>query len=243
MKNKTKKALCAASILGVVAISGIFAYLTDVEVAQNVFVVGNVDIELLEPAWDTEADPTLDQDGDTIPDFAQDVVPGQVIEKDPQVKNIGKNDAYVFVNVAIPRAQFTIVNDEGRTPSMIAVHIPYRDVFSYTYDDQHWGLLDTYTSDDDEYTYNIYYYKGELAVDATTEPLFNEVQVANIAGDSSYMNMSKVQSITIDAYAIQADELTDEIYDDGEGGTLTFADDEEEIMGNIYQIIANQRDL
>ena len=44
MNNKTKKILCTVAIVGVIGVSGIFAYLTDVDTASNKFTVGQVKI-------------------------------------------------------------------------------------------------------------------------------------------------------------------------------------------------------
>ena len=109
MTKKTKAILCTASIIGVVGISGIFAYFTDTDTATNKFSIGKVDIDLVEETWDDAED----EDSDGIPDFAENIVPGATIEKDPKVENIGKNDAYIYLKVTVPGAKVVTVADDG----------------------------------------------------------------------------------------------------------------------------------
>ena len=84
-----KALLMVLSLVLVVAltIGGTLAYLTDRDSKANVFTVGDVRIELNED---------FDQ-GATL-------IPGKEIEKDVSITNIGKNDAYVWVEIAVPAA-------------------------------------------------------------------------------------------------------------------------------------------
>ena len=86
MNKKAKIFLCTASIVGIVGVSGIFAYLTDTDTASN---------------------------NNGIPDYAENVVPNAIIEKDPQVKNVGKNDAYVFLKVTVPAKNVITAQENG----------------------------------------------------------------------------------------------------------------------------------
>ncbi len=84
-------AIAFAAILAVTAITGAsLAYLTDTDKEENVFTFGNVDIDLQE---------TFDQNSKLIP--------GVDINKDVWVMNVGSEDAYVRVHIAIP----TILDD------------------------------------------------------------------------------------------------------------------------------------
>lgn len=78
------------------------AYLTDHDSVTNKFSVGKVDIEGQEPNY------TPDPDGKT-----NNILPTQVIKKDPQIKNVGKNDAYVYIDVSIPIAKVITVDAAG----------------------------------------------------------------------------------------------------------------------------------
>ena len=74
-------------LVAALAIGGTLAYLTDRDAKTNVFTVGNVDITLND-------------------DFVQgsQLIPGVDIKKDVTVTNTGKNDAWVWVEIAIPQA-------------------------------------------------------------------------------------------------------------------------------------------
>lgn len=78
--------LCVA-LLVAVSIGGTLAYLTDRDSEVNVFVVGDVTIDLTE-------------------DFQQgaNLTPGVHIEKTPTITNTGTNDAWVWLEWAIPTA-------------------------------------------------------------------------------------------------------------------------------------------
>ena len=109
MKKKTKIILCTASIIGVIGVSGILAYLTDTDTASNKFTVGQVKIQLKEPIWEAGTD----SDNNGIPDYAENLVPNETIEKDPQVKNVGKNDAYVYLKVTVPAKKIITAQSDG----------------------------------------------------------------------------------------------------------------------------------
>lgn len=73
----------------VVAVGSSLAYFTDTDSAKNVFTVGDVDINLTEPLWNQSESHTI--------------VPGAKINKDPTIKNIGTNDAYIRVKMTISK--------------------------------------------------------------------------------------------------------------------------------------------
>lgn len=97
------------------ATSGTIAFFTDFRESTGVFTAGSVYIEL------TEAAVKIDADGNLIEDSSRDrvqgaevgnghtpviqdygvVFPGQTIHKDPTVKNVGSEDAWVAVKVII----------------------------------------------------------------------------------------------------------------------------------------------
>ena len=86
MKKKIL-ALCLVVVLAVTAVTGAtLAYFTDTDNAENVFTTGNVDI-------------TLDEVFD--PDNAK-LLPGIDIQKEVKVTNVGSENAFVRVHIAIP---------------------------------------------------------------------------------------------------------------------------------------------
>ena len=98
-KKKIAAFFTAAALCGALAVGSSMAYLTDHDSVTNKFSVGKVDIVGHEPNY------TPDNDGKT-----NNIVPTQVIKKDPQIENVGKNDAYVYLDVSIPIAKVITVN-------------------------------------------------------------------------------------------------------------------------------------
>ena len=77
-KNKTY--LAAVVLLLVFVVGGAIAYFTDTDTKTNVFTIGSVDIELVEPNWNT-----TDANSNNVPDAAEDLMPGQSVAKDPKI--------------------------------------------------------------------------------------------------------------------------------------------------------------
>ena len=88
------------------AAGGTAAYLTDFETATNSFTVGKVDIDLDEPNWK--------------PEDNTDLVPTQVIRKDPYVANKGVKEAFVYLEVSVQmciRDRSVIIPGRSRDPA------------------------------------------------------------------------------------------------------------------------------
>lgn len=85
-----KKILSIALVVAMVAViaAGSLAYFTDTESAKNTFTVGNVNITLTEPNWDS-----------TGKEDAPEVYAGEPLAKDPTVKNDGNNPCFVRIKV------------------------------------------------------------------------------------------------------------------------------------------------
>ena len=92
-KKKIAAVALAACLAATAIVGGTLAYFTDTDKADNVFTVGNVDIELTEPGWEATGESE-----------AQDMYPGEAVAKDPTVTNKGANPAFVRVKVEWPDA-------------------------------------------------------------------------------------------------------------------------------------------
>lgn len=126
--------LATVLVLGAI-IGGTFAYLTDTEGVVNVMTVGNVDISLHEYQRNADASALVDfeQGKMLIPvvGSAQGTkdrwgMPEQAanfMDKIVTVENVGKNDAYVRVMIAVPQALVDLAGDGGDNTSDDAVHI------------------------------------------------------------------------------------------------------------------------
>ena len=173
MKKKSKKIIAIIiAALAIIITGGVIAYLTDTDTATNTFTIGAVSIDLTEDNWNATN--------------AQNVVPGQVINKDPAVDNTGSNAAYVYIKIEEP----VVAQSAGGTAPLV----------TYT-TNTGWTQLSTNTSGSTKTT--VYYYTTALASGASTTALFNNVTVSNF--DQSTVTGSKDMVVT--AYAIQSNDL------------------------------------
>lgn len=88
MKKKLIASILAVSMMATLAVGMTLAYFTDSKQTDNTFTVGNVKIELTEPAWESSGR----IDGGTV--YA-----GEPLAKDPTVKNVGANPCFVRIKV------------------------------------------------------------------------------------------------------------------------------------------------
>ena len=99
MKKKLKVILSIILVIVVLVGTGtLLAYLTSKDHKTNIFTLGRVKIELNEANWD--------------PSLATNLKPNDSIEKDPTIKNIGRNQAYVYLKVLTPIVEL-MNNTEG----------------------------------------------------------------------------------------------------------------------------------
>lgn len=245
---KNKKGItvaCLSLLAGVIAFggaSGILAYQTDSETANNVVTVGEVKIALTEPQWDQ---PSV---------VKTNILPHQEVVKDPTVTNTGINDAVIFMKVTTPYIADISVNDDRTKNPETAQEVFYfktngaASVHANDFD-TNWVALPDYTVVDNTKhtkTYVFGYNKTLQGSDKTdgssqsttnnvTTPLFKKVQLRNFIEKSDAATTSP-KLIKIDAYAIQANNIYGS---DGSTinttGTLNAA-----TLKTIYSIYVNQ---
>ena len=226
MKNNKLKSAVIIGAMAVLAVSGgILAYFTDTEEKVNNFTVGSIEIELQEPAWESKPD----ADGNGVPDEAENILPLQTITKDPRVKNIGNNDAYMFLTVEVPCKNVITVNADGTKNAQAMT-----ELYQFTADTS-WYYLGKCPVNDGEGNQvavkHLYAYANErkscVAVlpGASTTPLFQNVTFINLMEGQGVDNQPL--EIDINAYAIQTSNL--------DGGTSD--------ASNIWRIISNQKDI
>lgn len=210
MRNKIKTATIAASLCALLAAAGALAYFTDRDAATNQFEVGEVKIDLTEPNWDD----LPDTDNDDIPDAAEKIVPTQNVVKDPMVTNTGKNSAYIFVKMSVPKKNIFTAEADGTRSNNGAKAVNQLFAFKYangtalnqdkaanTYNAK-WQLLGSDFTDANVNTY-IFGYKTVVAPNASTEKLFTSVQFCNAVEGQGLEN--SIQEIQLDAYGIQSE--------------------------------------
>ena len=217
--KKVKRIIIAAALLAVLAISGISAYFTDGDTATNTFTVGKVEIDLQEPSWN--------------PDIATAITPKEEFPKDPKVKNIGENDAFVFLEVVVPYANVVTANDDGTKNEAADI-----ELFSYDVNSG-WAEVGEATKDADAGTITHLYAYGTgtvmtaLAKDAATPTLFDYIKFANVVEDQALEGTT--QNVVVNAYAIQTTNINDEKTDlDGKN------DDGKVDPDAVWSVIANQ---
>lgn len=246
-KKKNKKGIAisiAAILLSMVgAVGGTYAYMSAIEGSGNVFLTGDVHIKTTEPDF-----PTTDTDNNGIPDDNERLIPYQTEPKNPIIQNTGKNDAIVFMKVTVPAEEIALISDNGTRSDTELTDIFWlkqnedSDDSHQNHFDENWIELTTIDSqvvsnsdcnDEGKGKEYIFGYHVRLDSHEKTTPLFDKVQHKKYA--SRTLSANEVENITIDSYAIQADD----IYQNGllmdTSGQLT-----EEQLTYIYQVFFNQ---
>ena len=221
MKKSSMRTLALTAILaGTVSIGGIMAYFTDGDTATNTFTVGKISLDLQEPSW---VPPT-------------NITPGQEIAKDPQIKNDGNNEEFVFLKVTVPYANVVTASEFGSKNTAADT-----ELFSYDVKDGWTEIVPKKETDSTNKTVtHLYAYTGSssnsmeaLAVDSSTPALFDWVRFANIVEDQNLETTT--QNIVIEAYGIQTQNIADDKVDiDGnnnDGKTLPI---------DVWAVIENQ---
>lgn len=196
-KKKLAVLLTTVSLLGVVGIGSTLAYFTDKTDVENIITMGNVNISVTEPVFDK-----ITGGSKTITD----VLPGQVIEKDPTISLEGSSaDAYIRVKLDI------LVNGKVAEDSVREAVLD--------------GITDNgvvFASESDDWTFGVggyYYYNGELSQDDKDVLMFDQVKIPN--SWTNEMANADLQ-ITIQAEAIQADYLEGVIEKDAAGKIINW---------------------
>lgn len=189
IKTNMKKAIILAGAISLAAVGGASAYLTDYDKTVNQFTVGKVDIQLEEPGWKPEEHTKIE--------------PGKDIQKDPQIRNTGVNDAFVYMEVTVPMADVIAADQEGNR-----LEQKVQELFSFTAKNS-WTKLETKRKEDN--VVYVYAYNKILKPEETTEPLFDMIKFLNIIEgqlDTQQLDMP------VRAYAIQTS------YTGGDKGTI-----------------------
>ena len=87
MKFRYKNRIMIGAVTCIIAFGTTLAFLKDSESKKNIVEIGNIKLELTEDQWTTDE---------------KKAVPGQIFPKNPVLKNTGKNDEYVFLEVSMP---------------------------------------------------------------------------------------------------------------------------------------------
>lgn len=204
-KWKVSAIVAAVTLIASFEITGVFAYFTDNKEKMNTFTIGNINIELTEPKWD-----------ETDEEEHKGVAPGKEITKDPQVTNVGENDAFVFLVVTSPNIRNEYAN---RVPLFeYDINEGWVDITDNVVEELgsiSGGMIGINRTSRRVYAYGTNSELTKLAKGETTSTLFDSVTVTDIIEDKSFENTS--YNIMVFAYAIQSDNINSN--ENGEGKT------------------------
>lgn len=225
-KNNGKKAkitVIALTLVACLMVAGVSAYFTDADTATNTFTVGNVSLDLQEPNWNPPTD----------------ITPNEEFAKDPQIKNDGINEEYVFMEVIVPYANVVTANADGSKNAAAKT-----ELFTYTVNEG-WVLLGHRDADgnvSDEVVYNddgtvthLYAYAADdtmtaLTAGTTTPALFNYIKFANVVEGEGLEEST--QHVVVNAYGIQTKNITD--------ATLNGQDDGIDTPAEVWSVVSTQ---
>lgn len=172
MKKKILTLGLVIALSATAAIGGTLAYFTDTADATNTFTVGNVEIELTEPGWDKVKENKKNEN----------VYPGQILDKDPTVKNNGKNPCFVRVSVS-DLDQF---GDEG-----MIVYLT--------------NTVENALGENWEKSGDYFYYKQELKATEATSALFDQIKIpADLTNGKADRYNKAAKDIVVNAEAVQS---------------------------------------
>lgn len=177
MKKKLGLITATVALGALLAVGGTLAWFTDTETATNVVTTGNVNISIL------ENDEVKDDSGITFPGNK---VPGASLDKVVTVANTGANPAYVRVTLDVTgtNSDGSVLTDDQIALIKAAIKFPETS---------------TWAADD-----NVYYYKGEVAPEGSTEALITGIEIPTTWDN----NMTDLQfEVKIVAEAIQSENL------------------------------------
>ena len=136
MKKKiTALCLCVA-LLAVAVVGASLAYFTDTKSEKNTFTVGNVKIDLIEQEKTGDRLDNFEQNKTLVPGKSND---GNAVSKIVTVKNTGKNDAWVWVDLKIPA--YLVSKEYPTNESKNALHWNSYGCFNVEYNSgNYWSL-------------------------------------------------------------------------------------------------------
>ena len=139
MKKKiTALCLCVA-LLAIAVVGASLAYFTDTKSEKNTFTVGNVKIDLIEQEKTKEGLEDFTQNKTLVPGKSND---GNAVSKIVTVENTGKNDAWVWVELRIPK--YLVSSEYPTNESKNALHWNSYGCFNVEYNaGNYWNLATT----------------------------------------------------------------------------------------------------
>lgn len=180
--KKNLPAVLAAAMVFTAASGTSYAFLThSVGSLVNKFTPGSIEVDLTEKSWDETK--------------ARNLLPRDVVSKDPVATNTGKNDSWIFLRVDIPVKNIRTVDETTKRKSAFAD----TELFTFEADDG-WELVSHEVSGG--YAHYVYGYKQVVKPGASTTALFDEVKLVNyLEGD---LDKGTKLTIPVETVSIQS---------------------------------------
>ena len=200
MKKKLMTVLALVLVIAM-SVAGTYAYLTSTDEVVNTFTVGNVAITLDEAKVD--ANGNVVQDAARVKANSYKLLPGHNYAKDPMVTvKAGSESSYVKMTVTFTKA--------AELDAIFAPNgAPLTSIFN-GYDGTTWIYKNvTENTTDNTRTYE-FWYKDTVAApttDVALDALFDSITVPSTITNKQ-LDSIKGMTITVNAYAIQADGFT-----------------------------------
>ncbi|MEE5993744.1 MAG: hypothetical protein V3G42_10950 [Oscillospiraceae bacterium] len=216
-KTNIREIAVICSITVLMFISSMMAYFSSNDEVTNTFSSNRFDIILTETKWN--------------PETARGVLPGDTLDKNPQITNNERTDAYVFLRVTVPCDTEMVDEDNGNPKGTKSDNVPMYKFFLYNQDGTpkfepnfnseqfvrtHWRPVQVNLIKDTlnkPYAYEYVYAYAEvqdgnekltpLKNGETTEPLFDGLHLWNFSEEGFVDNAN--HSVLVEAFGIQTE--------------------------------------
>ena len=201
--KKTLTVLLALVLVIAMSVAGTMAYLTSEDSVTNTFTVGNVQIKLDEA--EANADGSLVEGADRVKANSYKLIPGHKYAKDPMVTVLkGSESSYIKMTVTFTKsAELDAIFANAGGADMTSIFVGY--------DSANWidkGNTEDTTANTRTYEF---WYKETVAApgaDVALDALFDSITVPGTI-TSAQLATIEGMTITVNAYAIQADGFAD----------------------------------
>ena len=201
MKKKLMTVLALVLVIAM-SVAGTYAYLTSADEVVNTFTVGDVQIKLDEAA--ANADGTLVPNAERVRANSYKLLPGHTYNKDPMVTVLkGSESSYVKMTVTFTKAAALDAIFAPNGADMTSIFNGYNST--------NWELKNvTKDTEKDTRTYEFWYKETVAAptADVALDALFDSITVPGTITNAQLATIEGM-TITVNAYAIQADGFTD----------------------------------
>ena len=202
MKKKLMTVLALVLVIAM-SVAGTYAYLTSTDTVKNTFTVGNVQIKLDEAK--ANPDGSLVEGAARVDANSYKLLPGHKYNKDPMVTVLkGSESSYVKMTVTFSKAaELDAIFAPNGGANMISIFNGY--------DSANWIYKgNTEDTANNTRTYE-FWYKAPVAApdaDVALDALFDSITVPGTITNAQLATIEGM-TITVNAYAIQADGFTD----------------------------------